>query len=40
MKQIKQVFQQYFCSVISKLGSLDKFIGWIYITQAILDKNY
>lgn len=36
MEQIKQVFQQHgiFCSVIpTKLGSLDKFMGWIYIPQ-------
>lgn len=36
MEQIKQVFQQHgiFCSVIpTKHGSLDKFMGWIYIPQ-------
>jgi hypothetical protein len=36
MEHIKQVFRQYgiFCSVIpTKLGSLDKFMGWIYIPQ-------
>ena len=36
MEQINQVFQQHgiFCSVIpTKLGSLDKFMGWIYIPQ-------
>lgn len=36
MEQIKQVFKQHgiFCSVIpTKLGSLDKFMGWIYIPQ-------
>ena len=36
MEQIKRVFKQHgiFCSVIpTKLGSLDKFMGWIYIPQ-------
>ena len=36
MEQIKQVFQKHgiFCSVIpTKQGSLDKFMGWIYIPQ-------
>jgi hypothetical protein len=36
MGQIKQVFQQHgiFCSVVpTKLGSLESFMGWIYIPQ-------
>lgn len=36
MEQIKQVFQKHgiFCSVVpTKHGSLDKFMGWIYIPQ-------
>ena len=36
MEQIKKVFQEHgvFCSVIpTKLGSLDRFMGWIYIPQ-------
>ncbi len=42
MEQIKQVFQQHgiFCSVIpTKLGSLDKFMGWIYIPQSGTTKD-
>ena len=36
MEQIKKVFEQYgvFCSVVpTKLGSLESFMGWIYIPQ-------
>jgi len=36
MEQLKQVFQQHgiFCTVLpTKLGSLDKFMGLIYIPQ-------
>lgn len=36
IKIIKQVFKKYgiFCNVIpTKIGSLDKFMGWIYIPE-------